>query len=52
MTCDDLKLLMARLNPENEAGGITLIARFGANAIGNHVPRLIKAVQEESANVI
>ena len=52
MTCDDLKLLMARLNPENEAGGITLIARFGANAIGNHVLRLIKAVKEESANVI
>ena len=30
MTSDDLKALMAKLNPTNEAGRLTLIARFGA----------------------
>ena len=48
----DLKKLMAKLNPENEAGRLTLIARFGAGSVGDHLPRLIKAVQEEGANVV
>jgi 3-deoxy-7-phosphoheptulonate synthase len=50
-TADDLKVLMSKLNPENEAGKLTLIARFGAGKVGEHLPRLIKAVQEEGANV-
>tara|TARA_R110002094_G_scaffold160159_1_gene145475 strand:+ start:1121 stop:2491 length:1371 start_codon:yes stop_codon:yes gene_type:complete len=52
MTSDDLKKLMAKLNPENEAGRLTLIARFGAGKVGEHLPRLIKTVQEEGANVV
>lgn len=51
-TADDLKVLMEKLNPENEAGRLTLIARFGAGSVGDHLPRLIKAVQEEGANVL
>ncbi|QUS35614.1 class II 3-deoxy-7-phosphoheptulonate synthase [Falsirhodobacter algicola] len=51
-TAEDLKVLMARLNPENEAGRLTLIARFGAGKVGDHLPRLIRAVQEEGANVV
>ncbi|MBV2360954.1 3-deoxy-7-phosphoheptulonate synthase class II [Thalassococcus sp. CAU 1522] len=51
-TAEDLKVLMAKLNPENEAGKLTLIARFGAGKVGEHLPRLIKAVQEEGANVV
>ncbi|PIE15468.1 MAG: 3-deoxy-7-phosphoheptulonate synthase class II [Rhodobacterales bacterium] len=51
-TVEDLKVLMARLNPENEAGRLTLIARFGAGEVGEHLPRLIRAVQEEGANVL
>ncbi len=51
-TADDLKVLMNKLNPENEAGRLTLIARFGAGSVGDHLPRLIKAVQEEGANVV
>ncbi len=51
-TADDLKVLMAKLNPENEAGRLTLIARFGAGSVGDHLPRLIKTVQEEGANVV
>src|SRR6056297_885909 len=50
-TPEDLKVLMAKLNPENEAGKLTLIARFGAGSVGEHLPRLIKTVQEEGANV-
>ena len=52
MTSDDLKALMAKLNPENEAGRLTLIARFGAGAVGEHLPRLINTVREEGANVV
>ncbi|EBA10960.1 phospho-2-dehydro-3-deoxyheptonate aldolase [Roseobacter sp. CCS2] len=52
MTSGHLKALMASLNPENEAGRLTLIARFGAGSVGEHLPRLIKAVEEEGANVV
>ena len=52
MTSDDLKQLMKTLNPQNEEGRLTLIARFGAGNVGEHLPRLIKTVQEEGANVV
>ena len=52
LSAEDLKVLMARLNPENEPGRLTLIARFGAGKVGDHLPRLIKAVREEGANVL
>ncbi|KRS14278.1 phospho-2-dehydro-3-deoxyheptonate aldolase [Roseovarius atlanticus] len=51
METDDLKKLMATLNPDNEAGRLTLIARFGAGKVGEHLPRLIKTVREEGTNV-
>jgi 3-deoxy-7-phosphoheptulonate synthase len=51
-TADDLKVLMEKLNPENEDGRLTLIARFGAGSVGEHLPRLVKAVKEEGANVL
>ncbi|WP_420344639.1 class II 3-deoxy-7-phosphoheptulonate synthase [Paenirhodobacter sp.] len=51
-TAEDLKVLMARLNPENEPGRLTLIARFGAGKVGEHLPRLIRTVQQEGANVL
>ena len=52
MTTGHLKSLMATLNPENEPGRLTLINRFGAGSVGEHLPRLVKAVQEEGANVV
>ncbi len=52
MTSGHLKALMAKLNPENEAGRLTLIARFGAGSVGEHLPRLIQAVEEEGAKVV
>ena len=52
LSAEDLKVLLARLNPQNEAGRLTLIARFGAGKAGEHLPRLIRAVREEGANVL
>jgi 3-deoxy-7-phosphoheptulonate synthase len=51
-TEDDLKILMDKLNPENEAGRLTLIARFGAGKVGDHLPRLVRTVQSHGANVV
>ena len=51
-TAEDLKVLMERLNPENEAGRLTLIARFGAGSVGDHLPRLIETVRSEGAEVV
>ena len=50
-TAEDLKVLMAKLNPENEEGRLTLIARFGAGKAQDNLPRLIQAVKEEGAKV-
>ncbi len=52
MTSQDLKVLMQRLNPDNEAGRLTLIARFGAGKVADHLPRLIQTVREEGARVV
>ncbi|SOC12016.1 class II 3-deoxy-7-phosphoheptulonate synthase [Rhodobacter maris] len=51
-TEEDLKVLMAKLNPQNEPGRLTLIARFGAGKVGEHLPRLIRTVQAEGAEVV
>ncbi|RFP89087.1 3-deoxy-7-phosphoheptulonate synthase class II [Rhodobacteraceae bacterium 63075] len=51
METDDLKRLMATLNPENEEGRLTLIARFGAGQVESHLPALIRAVEQEGAKV-
>ena len=48
----DLLKLIDRLNPKNEAGRLTLIARFGAGAVGEHLPRLIRAVEREGRSVV
>ena len=52
MESDDLKRLLATLNPRNEAGRLTLIARFGAGNVEDHLPRLIETVRSEGANVV
>ncbi|MDO5758674.1 MAG: 3-deoxy-7-phosphoheptulonate synthase class II [Rhodobacterales bacterium] len=52
MTEDDLKALMAKLNPANEAGRLSLIARFGAGKVQENLSRLIRTVQAEGANVL
>ncbi|MDO5606709.1 MAG: 3-deoxy-7-phosphoheptulonate synthase class II [Paracoccus sp. (in: a-proteobacteria)] len=49
---DDLRALIWKLNPANEPGRLTLIARFGAGKVGDNLPRLIRAVQAEGAHVV
>ncbi|WP_281967871.1 class II 3-deoxy-7-phosphoheptulonate synthase [Roseovarius nanhaiticus] len=51
MTEDDLKALLQKLNPKNEPGRLTLIARFGAGNVSEHLPRLIRCVREAGATV-
>ena len=47
MTNDDLLSLIDKLNPENEAGKLTLISRMGKDKIGNVLPSLVKKVDQE-----
>ncbi len=52
ITTDDLLRLCDMLNPENEPGRLTLISRFGAGKVGDHLPRLIQAVERAGRNVL
>ena len=40
------------LNPDNEAGRITLIARFGHDQVTKFLPKLIKEIKKAGRNVI
>jgi len=48
----ELVKLIEILNPENEAGRITLIARFGFDKVKKHLPRLIQVVKKNKKKVI
>ncbi|HEV7416117.1 MAG TPA: 3-deoxy-7-phosphoheptulonate synthase class II [Tianweitania sediminis] len=52
LTADGLLQLIDQLNPENEAGRLTLIARFGADKVGDHLPKLVRAVEKEGRKVV
>ena len=52
MTVEWLQNLIRLLNPNNEPGRISLIHRFGATAIEDGLPPLIKAVQETGSPVL
>ena len=49
---DDLLRLIDVLNPKNEPGRLTLIGRFGAERIGERLPRLMEAVKREGRAVV
>ncbi len=49
---DDLIRLCDVLNPANEPGRLTLIARFGADQIGGHLPKLVNKVKSEGRQVV
>ena len=49
---DDLLRLVDLLNPDNEPGRLTLICRFGDEKVGEHLPRLIRAIEREGRSVI
>jgi 3-deoxy-7-phosphoheptulonate synthase len=52
LTADGLLELIDILNPANEAGRLTLICRFGHDKVGEHLPRLIRAVEREGRKVV
>jgi 3-deoxy-7-phosphoheptulonate synthase len=49
---DDLIRLIDVLNPDDEPGRLTLIARFGADKVGDHLPALVRAVKREGRTVV
>ncbi|HXN43335.1 MAG TPA: 3-deoxy-7-phosphoheptulonate synthase class II [Xanthobacteraceae bacterium] len=49
---DELIRLIDILNPDNEPGRLTLICRFGAEKVGEHLPALLRAVKREGRIVV
>jgi len=49
---DELIKILDLLNPENEAGRITLICRMGAGIIEDKLPAVIKRVESEGKTVV
>jgi 3-deoxy-7-phosphoheptulonate synthase len=52
LAADDLLRLIDALNPQNEAGRLTLIARMGSDKVEEHLPPLIRAVEKEGRKVV
>jgi len=49
---DELLRLVETLDPANEPGRLTLIARFGADKVQEKLPALVRAVKREGRSVI
>lgn len=49
---DDLLRLIDTLNPLNLPGRLTLIARFGADKVEAHLPRLVRAIARAGRSVV
>ncbi|MBN8608305.1 MAG: 3-deoxy-7-phosphoheptulonate synthase class II [Caulobacterales bacterium] len=49
---DDLIRLIDALNPANEPGRLTLIARFGSDKVEAGLPKLVRAVVKEGRSVV
>ena len=52
LDADGLIRLIDILNPKDEPGRLTLITRFGADKVGEHLPRLIRTIQREGRSVV
>ena len=50
-TGDDLERLCDRLNPDNEPGRLSFIARMGSGTIESALPPLLKAMRDRGRNV-
>ena len=49
---DELLKLIDLINPSNEEGRLTLITRYGAGNLDDHLPKLIRAVEKEGKKVV
>lgn len=52
MEPDELIRLIDMLNPENDPGRLTLIARFGSEKVAELLPRLLRKVKAEGRHVV
>jgi len=52
MTEDDLLRLIEALDPNNEPGRLTIIARMGADAVESRLPALVRATKREGRRAI
>ncbi|MBN0509927.1 3-deoxy-7-phosphoheptulonate synthase, partial [Pseudomonas aeruginosa] len=52
MDSEELIRLIDILNPDNDPGRLNLIVRMGADKVGDHLPRLIQAIQREGRQVL
>jgi 3-deoxy-7-phosphoheptulonate synthase len=52
LTPDGLLRLIDLLNPEDKAGRLTLICRFGADKVMDHLPGLVRAVKKAGRTVV
>ncbi len=52
MTREWLQGIVKILNPNNEPGRLTLIHRFGAKSVEDHLPSMIEAVKEMDSQVL
>jgi len=52
ISADELLRLIDALDPENEAGRLTLITRYGVDEIEKHLPQLLRAIKAEGRQVI
>lgn len=49
---DELLKLIDALDPQNQPGRLTLIGRFGADKVFDHLPALVRATKREGRNVV
>ncbi len=49
---DELLRILDKLDPENEAGRITLISRFGSDGVAEGLPPLARAIKKAGRNVV
>lgn len=52
LEADELLRLIETLNPADEPGRITLIARFGSDGVAEGLPTLVRKVQESGRSVV
>ena len=49
---DVIKKILEKLNPQNEPGRMTLITRFGADKIGQYLPKLARQLKKDGFQVV
>jgi 3-deoxy-7-phosphoheptulonate synthase len=49
---DDVKRLIEKINPKNEAGRLTIITRLGTNNVEKVLPPLLREMKREGHNIV